>query len=627
MNGKEQQRSASAQPKSKPEFKKKASQDLKTATQVQPLPTIPTKQKPEKAPEIAIVKTAEAMQEEPLTKEASKPESNERKGRIFLKNLVYDTNEKMLRKLCTPFGEIKEINIPVDPSTNRPRGFAFVEFASKNSALKAVGSLNDSNWKGRKLTADLSVDKRRYEAASTTQPAIQPLSTAPATGDQIEVVPSKPALDEKPSKAKKEKKVVPKEETEDPEMDELDQIVLRNIAAMGNEFEFDEEEESENKEEEVHDDNGEPKASMHEVDVKGEISKSKIKTKLVENVDDLLKAAEKEKQKEVKKKHEEEDLSQTCFIRGVSFDIREEELLDFFRKNVGQIHYLKLVKFKADANKHNGNGFVKFKDPKVMQRLLEMTEQFNKGEYVPKPKDPKMEVGGIRLQFYPALKKTEAQDLKVKREQELAAKNEPEDKKKRHNKQKTMEELIAADKSGKRRLVFSKIGFFENIEESKLSEADLSQRKNHREEKKAKMQNPNYFVSDKRVLLKNIDRLLTDLQIKSLATEVLKSKLTPKEIKKAKIFSDVKLIESRSEESTGKSSVVIALPRALPSLSFTSQNMQMLSSARYQSPLLPDGSTTRGGRSSSLLSKMFASTKRSTRSKRSLRQTRKVIEK
>ena len=46
----------------------------------------------------------------------SKPEANEqsksrqRKGRIILRNLVFDVNEKMLRGLCSKFGSIVDVS-------------------------------------------------------------------------------------------------------------------------------------------------------------------------------------------------------------------------------------------------------------------------------------------------------------------------------------------------------------------------------------------------------------------------------------------------------------------------------------------------------------------------------------
>jgi nucleolar protein 4 len=578
----------------------------------------------------------------------NKPESREKKGRIFLSNLVYDTNEKMLRKLCAEFGPIKEVAIPMDASTNKPKGFAFLEFENKNSALKAVTKLNNSKWKGRNIGVSLAVDKRKYlETADEGKRAASAGKTdgqkgpgaqgsageTPASGivDGIEIVKSKTkgpraggenapaengAEDEKKmnrkerraitnaiqgkgkvgegdeaeeeagakQQAKKGKgkqdnekgKKMTKEEED--EMDELDRIVMANIQELGGNFDLDEEDDEEEEEapkkgakdatktkkskiaNEIEDepmdeeDLGESKVGIREIDVKAEAKKLASAGQQKSDYKDLLEEKEKELKKKEVKKNEEEDMSHTCFIRGVSFDVNEKELYKFIKENIGDIVYLKMVKFKANETKHNGNGFIKFKDQNVMQRVIEMTEQFNNGNYVPKPKDPKVELNGIRIQFFQALRKQDAKDIKIQREKELAKKDEPE-KKERHKKFKSMEELIAGDKTGKRRLAYTKLGFFDAIDEEKLNDFDKQQRQSHRQEKLVKMGNPNYFVSEKRVLLKNIDKLLTDLQVKKLISEVLSNRLSQTDLKKQKIFSDVKIITSKTEESTGKSSV------------------------------------------------------------------------
>ena len=89
--------------------------------------------------------------------------SKQKKGRLFIKNLVFDINERMLKKLFKPFGEILEINIPLHLSTNRPQGFAFVQFDNINKAHKAINTLNKTKYKGRIVELALAVDQRLYQ--------------------------------------------------------------------------------------------------------------------------------------------------------------------------------------------------------------------------------------------------------------------------------------------------------------------------------------------------------------------------------------------------------------------------------------------------------------------------------
>ena len=75
-------------------------------------------------------------------------------NRIIIRNLVYDINEKHLRKLLTPFGEVKEINIPMHPDRKCSKGFAFVEMSNRNMCLKAIKKLNGTLFKGRNIILD-----------------------------------------------------------------------------------------------------------------------------------------------------------------------------------------------------------------------------------------------------------------------------------------------------------------------------------------------------------------------------------------------------------------------------------------------------------------------------------------
>ena len=68
--------------------------------------------------------------------------SNDKKklkhNKIIIRNLIVDINDKLIRKLCAPFGEITDIQIPMHELKKCSRGFAFVEYAHKNMCLKAI---------------------------------------------------------------------------------------------------------------------------------------------------------------------------------------------------------------------------------------------------------------------------------------------------------------------------------------------------------------------------------------------------------------------------------------------------------------------------------------------------------
>jgi ATP-dependent DNA helicase RecG len=59
-------------------------------------------------------------------------------AKIFIGNLDYSATESGIESSFKQFGEISDISIPKDFITGKAKGFAFIEFEKKESALKAV---------------------------------------------------------------------------------------------------------------------------------------------------------------------------------------------------------------------------------------------------------------------------------------------------------------------------------------------------------------------------------------------------------------------------------------------------------------------------------------------------------
>ena len=57
--------------------------------------------------------------------------------------------------LFIQFGEVTDVKIMSDRETGRSRGFAFVSFANKDEADKAMASLNGAVVNGREIRIDI----------------------------------------------------------------------------------------------------------------------------------------------------------------------------------------------------------------------------------------------------------------------------------------------------------------------------------------------------------------------------------------------------------------------------------------------------------------------------------------
>nr|CAH7745100.1 unnamed protein product [Callosobruchus chinensis] len=93
------------------------------------------------------VKNKWKSQEEGLKNEEDIAES----GNIFFRNLAYTTTEDDLEKLFSKYGPLAEINVPVDKTTKKLKGFGTVTFLMPEHAVKAYSELDGSVLHGRML--------------------------------------------------------------------------------------------------------------------------------------------------------------------------------------------------------------------------------------------------------------------------------------------------------------------------------------------------------------------------------------------------------------------------------------------------------------------------------------------
>lgn len=63
-------------------------------------------------------------------------------SQLFVSRLSFYTTHKDLKRLFSPFGEITEARLVVDPRTQRPKGFGFVTFESDVDAQNALKAMN-----------------------------------------------------------------------------------------------------------------------------------------------------------------------------------------------------------------------------------------------------------------------------------------------------------------------------------------------------------------------------------------------------------------------------------------------------------------------------------------------------
>jgi len=77
---------------------------------------------------------------------------------LYLGNLPYDASVAEVEQMLERAGvtQVQRVNLPLDATTGRPRGFGFVALGSAEAAQAAVDALRDAELKGRRISASIA---------------------------------------------------------------------------------------------------------------------------------------------------------------------------------------------------------------------------------------------------------------------------------------------------------------------------------------------------------------------------------------------------------------------------------------------------------------------------------------
>ncbi len=82
--------------------------------------------------------------------------------RLYVGNLPFSASEDQIRDLFAQNGRaVTDVRLITDRETGRPRGFGFVEMASREEADGAIRQLNGFSLDGRPLTVNEAKERER----------------------------------------------------------------------------------------------------------------------------------------------------------------------------------------------------------------------------------------------------------------------------------------------------------------------------------------------------------------------------------------------------------------------------------------------------------------------------------
>lgn len=74
--------------------------------------------------------------------------------KIYVGNLPHAVTDEELREVFVPYGTVKSAMVVMDQTTEKSRGFGFVEMAQLTEAQAAIQALNGQALHGRALTVN-----------------------------------------------------------------------------------------------------------------------------------------------------------------------------------------------------------------------------------------------------------------------------------------------------------------------------------------------------------------------------------------------------------------------------------------------------------------------------------------
>ncbi|XP_048228729.1 multiple RNA-binding domain-containing protein 1 isoform X2 [Ricinus communis] len=105
-----------------------------------------------------ILQLCHAKKDEQVRKNVEKDKSS---TKLLVRNVAFEATEKDLRQLFSPFGQIKRLRLPVKFGNHR--GFAFVEYVTKQEAQNALQALSSTHLYGRHLVLERAKEGESLE--------------------------------------------------------------------------------------------------------------------------------------------------------------------------------------------------------------------------------------------------------------------------------------------------------------------------------------------------------------------------------------------------------------------------------------------------------------------------------
>ncbi|GAA5872851.1 hypothetical protein JCM3774_006347 [Rhodotorula dairenensis] len=413
-------------------------------------------------------------------------------GRLLVRNLGFDVTVADLRAAFARFGSLHSITLPVDATTSKPRGFAFVYFVTRSDAETALKKVN-----GTRIYAGMAAERIASEGGKEgkkkdvrEKKKAEKASVGGGGGEKGRVVAVDWAL------GKEEwKKAQEGDKAEDGE------AAASDASSDEDDTDSDSDAESEEGSSDENEDEDSDTSPVPEDLEDRDTTPQPVSGAHNDGLDD--------------DEEEEKPKAQgtTLFVRNISFEATEAELYDLF-KQFGRVRYARIV-YDPTTKRSRGTAFVCFWDEEDAQAVLDASQALNEGSFGETSTkktsllmaDPgssaasPLTLHGRVLAAVPAVSKGDADKLREERDKKGAAKTD------------------------RRNLYLMREGvIFPSWAIAKtLSASDMDARQASFDARKALLRsNPSLYISRTRLSIRQIPLYVTDGMLKRLANYAIR---------------------------------------------------------------------------------------------------------
>jgi RNA-binding protein 39 len=82
-------------------------------------------------------------------------------NKLYIGNLPTSLNEEDVKRLFEPFGNLDFVNLHVDSTTGKSKGFALIQYRTTFDSRQAIKNMNDKEIQGKKLKVGPITDREK----------------------------------------------------------------------------------------------------------------------------------------------------------------------------------------------------------------------------------------------------------------------------------------------------------------------------------------------------------------------------------------------------------------------------------------------------------------------------------